>query len=120
MLSRLGKNNTTRKNLWTLAEGKTIGYIENVLKEGIVFKNECIYFRETSSNLSNGQVINISTTKCSTDKELLQKFMMNKTQICVDFHCQLFSFPTHGTSIGQNYATKIEPIGVEVITVQNR
>ena len=112
MYSRLIK-----KQLWTLAEGKAIGYIESISKKGLIFKHDCIAFRETSSNLSTGNIFDISLEKSNIEKNWLEEIMKNKISVCIDFNTQLFSFPTFGNIIKQDYVTNITILRDEVITI---
>lgn len=107
----------TNRTFWTVSRGQAIGYIENVISSnGFIFKNPCIYFRETSSNLSNGQMIEISTVDIK-DTAILMSYMKKRKPVCVTFNLQFFSSPTRGHIIGQNYATEIEEIKDENINV---
>ena len=48
------------RQFWNLCRGKSIGFIESVYKAGWIIQTEYASFRETSSNLSNGDVREIS------------------------------------------------------------
>ena len=63
MCSRLIK-----KQFWTLSKRKAIGFIEGIANTSFIFKNDSIKFREISSNISNGNVIDVSLEKTDFEK----------------------------------------------------
>jgi hypothetical protein len=103
------KINSLRRKFWTIANGKTIGYIESISSEGFFFKHPCIYFRQSSSNLSNTNIFLINVIDCNNiDK--LQRYMIKRKPVCIEFNSQWISSPNRGFMFGQNYATNIEPL----------
>ena len=101
--------NSLRRKFWTIANGKSIGYIENVLSEGLFFKHPYIHFRQSSSKLSNTKIFLINVIDCNNIKKL-QTYMINREPVYIEFNSQLISSPTRGFIFGQDYATKIEPL----------
>lgn len=116
MLTRTFKH-VIKRNFWTVAKGDAIGYIENVGHNGTFINNPMIYFRETSSNLSNGEVFNVSTVDLHQSEETLRKYMRDRKPVYVKYNQQLFSFPTRGNILEQYFATEIVQIGDENVTV---
>lgn len=80
---------------------------------GFIFKNKRAGFRETSSNLANGDQHNLSLEKCSTDIDLIKSFGNKRTAVRVE----LLSFPTKGTILDTAFATSITPVCDETITI---
>ena len=116
----LTKLNIPARNFWTLAEGRSIGYIENVGKAGIFFTNKVIKFRETSSNLSNGEVFELSTEKLNKNScPPLHEIMYKKKPVYVEYNEELFGFPWNGETSGPTYVTKIGLIDDEIININN-
>jgi hypothetical protein len=107
-----------RRNFWTVSRASVIGYIEAVGSNGFIFENDCINFRETSSNLSTGSVLNVSMTDCNIDKNVLKSLMNKKIPVNVCINQQLLSIPTRGEIVGQIYAEQIEPIENEIISTK--
>lgn len=84
------KLRTTRK-LWTISQGKDIGYIESVKKTGFFWKHNEILFRHTSSNLANGVLFNISLHYMISNPKLsnLSKFMNDRKPVIINYNQQV-------------------------------
>lgn len=108
---------TQIRPFWTLSRQKIIGYIESVGSQGLIFTNDFIMFRETSSNLSHGNIFNVSIEKCNNDKQQLTEYMNSRTHVCVECNQQLFSNPTKGNITEQIFATQIYPLEDEILNV---
>ena len=66
-IRRVTKNKVIGRNFWNLCKGKSIGFIESVYRSGFIFQPEFATFRETSSNLSNGDTGEFSIEKLSKE-----------------------------------------------------
>lgn len=68
-----------KRQFWTIYKGNMVGYIEGMGNTGILFKNNEITFRQTSSNLANGQEWRMSIEKISeSDIKPLTQFIQMK------------------------------------------
>jgi hypothetical protein len=110
-----------KRAFWTLSKGKKIGYIESVYKSGLLFSTDFITFRETSSDLSSGDVIKLSTSKfLIKNKELwlLDKIMHGKKPICIEYSLELYGSPLVGDFARPFYLNSIDILGVELINIR--
>ena len=108
-----------KNHFWTIAHGKTIGFIESMYVEGMVFPCDFINFRETSSNLSSGEIKQISIGTLSREqKYLLEKNMKNRNFICVNTALHLFGSPNIGKMTFPIYLNEFTILGDEVICVK--
>lgn len=105
--------------LWTLSQIESIGYIESVGEIGIIFKHPVISFRETSSNLSTGDVYLISTVHHTQSTDVLKKYMAQRMPVSIKMNDQLFSLPTKGFLMGTRFSESIHPIDTENITINS-
>lgn len=114
------KQMTLKRTFWTLAEGKSIGFIESIYKAGIIFPTDFITFRETSSNISSGDIHKFSISKLSIDdRKQLERSMYNKTPVCVDFSNHLIGSPLKGVIEYPSYMNKCVNLDEEKINIKN-
>lgn len=108
-----------RRTFWCLSKGKSIGFIESVHKSGILFSTDYVNIRETSSNLSNGNVMEVSVSKLPYDKmNKLDYYMNNKIPVCVHFSRHLIGSPLKGEIITPQYIEDITPLSEETLHVR--
>jgi hypothetical protein len=108
-----------KNRFWTISHGKTIGFIESMYVEGMVFPCDFINFRETSSNLSSGEIKQISIGTLSREqKYLLEKNMKNRNFICVNTALHLLGSPNIGKMTFPIYLNDFTILGDEVICVK--
>ena len=103
--------NIASRNFWTAASGTMVGYVENLGKNGILFTNRCIHFRQTTSNLSNhGELMNISLEKYANNNQLntIQHAMKNRLPVTIQYEQDLTNFPTYGEIAGQYHLKDIK------------
>jgi len=108
------------RSFWTISSGTKIGYIESVYKDGFIFTTDYINFRETSSNLAQGDVLKLSTSliSCETNEKMnLAKRMRNKTFVCIEYSEDRVGSPLNGDINYPMYLHNIDVLGEEIITV---
>uniref|UniRef100_A0A6C0JSX6 Uncharacterized protein n=1 Tax=viral metagenome TaxID=1070528 RepID=A0A6C0JSX6_9ZZZZ len=101
------------RSFWTISSGTMVGYVENLGKNGILFSNRCIHFRQTTSNLSNhGELMNISIEKCMTQNPeclyTIQNAMENRQPVTIHYELDLLNRPTNGEVVGQYFLKYIK------------
>jgi len=102
------------RNLFTLVEGKSIGYIDSVYKSGIIFSTNYIQYYEPNSKLSK-----LSTNKIHPDKiKKLEYYMNRKIPICIDFSIHLFGSPLKGDVLFSYYIEDINLLNEEIINIK--
>ena len=106
----------SNRSLWTIAQGQTVGYIENVMNKGFLFKNPCIMLRETSSNLAASEQVEISIHHCNKS-DLYKELMRNRVPVSVDFDTKIMNSPLKGRFSFENFATDVKPLDSEKISV---
>jgi hypothetical protein len=105
-----------KRQLWNLSKGKSIGFIESNYKNGYFIKTEKITFRQTSSNLSNGEVIELSVEKLPHQyRDEIESFMTRKIPVYLEFSIDLCGSPMKGPISNPYYADKILPLSNEVV-----
>jgi hypothetical protein len=111
---------TGTRRFWNLCRGKSIGYVESIYKGGVIFHTEFASFRETSSNLSNGAVIEMSISKLSAkDKELMEQCLHKKQPVMIQFSKELIGSPFKGDVFEARYINSIQSLNEEVVTVRD-
>lgn len=105
---------------WTLSKGTKIGYIESIYKDGFIFQTDYITFRETSSNLAQGDVLELSTSLISREtKETMKlaKRMRHRTFVSIEYSVHLMGSPLNGDIGYPMYLHHIDVLGDEIITI---
>ena len=109
-----------KRQFWNLAKSNSVGYIESVYKLGIFIQNDYITFRETSSILSNGSLIELSIKKLPYNyKEELQSILSRKQPVYVEYTKELVGSPTKGDIFTPLYVTRILPLTKDVINIKS-
>ena len=104
------------REFWTVGRLRSIGYIESVYKAGLIFESDYIKFRETSSNLSNGEQYTLSTSYLNPEiKHKLEKIMNRKVPVCIEYYKDLVGSPLSGDIFDPCYVTDIHTIEAETI-----
>lgn len=106
------------RKFWNLSNGKSIGFIESVYRGGLFIHSDFASFRETSSNLSNGDVREFSITKLSKeDREKLDYVLSKKIPVEIKFSKDMFGSPFKGDVTEPSYIHSIKLLGDEKINV---
>jgi hypothetical protein len=114
----VGKN-YGKRTFWNLCNGKSIGFIESVYKAGVFIQTEFASFRETSSNLSNGDVRELSISYLSKeDRELLDKVLDKKIPVMIHFSKDMFGSPFKGDLLESRYIHSIKILNDETLNVK--
>jgi hypothetical protein len=108
---------TTRK-FWTLSKGKSIGFIESTFQSGLIFSTDFINFRETSSNLSSGNSVQISTSKLTPEERLkIEAFMIKKLPVSVEYSRHFLGSPLNGLTLEPLYLHSSKSLIEETINI---
>jgi hypothetical protein len=104
------------RTFWCIAKGKNSGYIEGVGKSGIFWHHDEIKFRNTSSNLADGEVdyISFSNYKDSSKQQLIQ-YMNNRTPVMLEYNQHMFSVPWKNEICGGIFLTDIKKCENELL-----
>ncbi len=105
---------------WTLSKGTKVGYIESIYRDGFIFSTDYITFRETSSNLAQGDVLELSTSLISREtKETMKlaKRMRQRTFVSIEYSQHFVGSPLNGDIRFPVYLHHIDVLGDEIITV---
>ena len=117
-IKTIGKNYGNR-GFWNLCNGKSIGFIESVYKGGVFFQTEFASFRETSSNLSNGDVRELSISYLSKDdRELLDRALNKKIPVMIHFSKDLIGSPFKGDLLESQYIHSLKILNDETINIK--
>jgi hypothetical protein len=86
-----------KRNLWTLIEGKSIGFIEAKYRKGFFIQADYITYCETSSNITSNYSTQISIGNLPLEKKNMINNIMNKKKlVSIDFSGKLFGSPFKG------------------------
>ena len=112
-------NKIVRRNFWNLCRGKSIGFIESVYRGGVLIQTDFTSFRETSSNLSNGNVIEFSISKLApNEKKILEDAMYKKIPVTIEFSKELIGSPFKGDLFECRYMNSVKLLNDEVVNVK--
>src|SRR5437899_1185765 len=106
-----------RRFFWTYTKGEAIGYIESVHKTGLIFTNQAIRFRETSSNLSTGNPIEFGLDVKLGAIEKAKKYMIQKVPVKVTFYLDVIGSPFRADFLDHKYISNIVSLDEEIINV---
>ena len=118
--SRTGpmSNCVHKRQFWNLCRGRSIGFVESIYKGGVLIQTEFASFRETSSNLSNGEVREFSISKLPDyDRRLLENCLKTKTPIMVEWSKELIGSPFKGDVLECRYLDGVDELTNETINV---
>jgi len=114
---RNSKNIITR-NYWNIGKGKSIGFIECIYKSGYLIQTDYVSFRETSSNMATGEVIEFSTAKLSPEgKKTLDDVLSKRIPVMIDRSLDLFGSPLSGDIYLPRYIHNVKVLRDEKINV---
>ena len=105
-----------KRGFWNLSKSTSIGFIESSYKAGYLFTTEYISFRQTSSNFSNGDVIEMSVDKMPHQyKSEIEHVMTRRTPVYLEYSVDLIGSPLNGNTLNPIYANKVIPLSNEVV-----
>jgi len=109
-----------KRNLWTLAEGKSIGFIEAKYRVGFFIQVDYITYRETSSNFSSNISTELSIGKLSLEKKNMINDIMNKKKpVSIDFSNELYGSPFKGDFFFPSYVEEFTILDEEILNVKD-
>jgi hypothetical protein len=112
------------RSFWTLHRGTHVGYIEAAHTSGLIFKNDGIDFRQTSSNVAHGEKIDLSTEQMTTKKPtadtVTNQYIRPRQSVVVEVQQDLFGLPWKGPIFNPQYVLSISRHQDEVLTVHTK
>lgn len=110
---------TLTRNFWKVTSGTGIGYIETQYQRGILFTNDFVDFRNTSSNLASSDTVRVSISKLSEEQRgKLASYMARRVPVSMVFEHHLLGSPFKGEIGEPMYALQVTPLTEETISVQ--
>lgn len=110
-------NKLKSRTFWTVGKEKMCGYIESVGNGGLFFKHDQIKFKNTSSNLSRGEISYLSLYNSKIKKERLIDLMNRRKPINISITQQFFCAPWKNNILGGMYLCDVKEIKEEKINV---
>jgi hypothetical protein len=109
-----------KRHFWNMTRCNSVGYIESCYKKGLIFQNDFITFRETSSHQANGKLYELSIGKLPHyDSSELQSILTRKIPVYVEMSDGVFGNPFRGKLLFPFYADKVLPLPYDVQHMKN-
>lgn len=112
------------RSFWTLHRGTHVGYIEAIHACGFIFKNDGIDFRQTSSNIAHGELVDLSIEKMNTKKPTADtvaiQYIRPRQSVIIEAQTDLLGLPWKGPVLFPKYVLSISRHQDEVLTVHTK